>query len=75
MNHEPQLKPGECVIEDYGNQVLIGPCPVNQSAAVPTGLGLFLIVVAVIAYQAVSPEIDHRRQQYQRLIRQAREAL
>lgn len=65
MNHEPTLAPGECVIEDYGNQLVIGPCP-EPAAAAALGGGVGLLFTLALAGAGVwlYTEIDRRRQLY-----------
>jgi hypothetical protein len=66
--YEPTLAPGECVIEDYGNQVMIGPCPEPAAAAVGGGLGLLLTLAFVGAGVWLCTEIDRRQQLYRAFI-------
>ena len=67
MNHEPTLAPGECVLEDYGNQHLIGPCPADH-AALGSGLCLLMAWPAAGAGVWLYTEIDRRRQLYYAVI-------
>jgi hypothetical protein len=71
---EPRLAPGECILAEDATQLLIGPCPTND-AAVGAGFVTFLIGVAVVVGIWLVPEIDRRRQQYEALIQQGRNAL
>jgi hypothetical protein len=67
--NEPTLAPGECILEDGGNQYLIGPCPAEPAAAaVGGGLGLLLTLAFVGAGVWLYTEVDRRQQLYRRLI-------
>ncbi len=66
----------QCVIEDYGNQVLYGPCdapPPGQAAAV---LSLSsVLALAVIGAVWLIPAIDRRRTQMETLIHRLERSL
>ena len=64
--YEPTLAPGECIVSDYGNQVVIGPCSPND-AAVGVGVGGFFLV-SIAAGIFLYTEADRRRQLYRRTI-------
>ena len=63
--YEPNLAPGECVIQDYGNQFIVGPCTGEPvAAALGGGVVFSLIAAAILLYT----EADRRRQMFRAFI-------
>jgi hypothetical protein len=68
----PKLAPGECIIEDLGNQFLVGPCTAEPTAAAVVsgggGLGLLFTLAMAGAGVWLHTEVDRRQQLYRAFI-------
>ena len=64
--YEPNLAPGECIIQDYGNQFIVGPCSTGEPAAAALGGGF--VFAAIAAGIFLYTEGVRRRQLYRRTI-------
>lgn len=72
-HNPPRLAPGECIVEDLGNQFLIGPCTTEPTAAAVVsggggGLGLLFTLALVGIGVYLYTEIDRRQQLYRAFI-------